>query len=149
MNLIQVIFVIVISAVVALLEIQIEGTGGWAKNLPKWEIKNPFKKIVGWPTLLDGYHFWSWVLILIVFHTPFFFGLSFNRTNELLVIEMLIIFLQLEDFLWFVFNPAWGIKKFFTQEIPWHGRKILFLPKNYWIYFIFLGIFEVVKNLLT
>ena len=146
MNFLQIIFLLSISAVFALMEIQIEGTGGWAENLPTWKVKNPFRKILGWPTLLDGYHFWMWVLMMLIFHSPFFFGFAFNLTNELLVIEMFLFFAVIEDFLWFVFNPGWGIKKFFTREIPWHPRKIMFLPQNYWLSFVIITIFEIFKN---
>lgn len=146
MNLQQLIFLILVSSVFALLEIQIEGTGSWAEHLPTWKIKNPFRKIIAWPTLLDGYHLWMWVFIVLVFHAPFFFGFPLVKANELIIIEMILVFMFLEDFLWFVFNPAWGIKGFFTKDIPWHGRKILFLPQNYWLFFIVLTIFEVIKN---
>ena len=148
MNTLQLIFLILVSLVIALQEIQIEGKGGWAENLPTWKIKNPIRGIVGWPTLVDGYHLYFWLLMLLIFHAPFFFGFPFNKTNELLVLEMILLFSVLEDFLWFVFNPNWGIKKFFTTEIPWHPHKILFLPQNYWVSFLIITVFEVVKNIL-
>jgi hypothetical protein len=149
MNFWQLVFLILVSLVIALQEIQIEGKGGWAEHLPTWKIKNPIRGIVGWPTLVDGYHLYLWLLMFLIFHAPFFFGFPFNKTNELLAIEMVLLFSILEDFLWFVFNPAWGIKKFFTEEIPWHPHKILFLPQNYWISFIIIGVFEIVKNIIT
>ncbi|MFC1625903.1 hypothetical protein ACFL1Q_02595 [Patescibacteria group bacterium] len=149
MTVYQILFLIIISTVFALLEIQIEGTAGWAKNLPTWRIKNPFKKIINWPTLVDGYHLYVWILSFFIFHGPFFFGFPFNLKNELLVLELLLVFFTLEDFLWFVFNPAWGIKKYFTTEIPWHKRKILYIPQDYWIFIIIIGIIEVVKHQLT
>lgn len=145
-NTFQIVFLLAVSVIFALLEIQIEGSEGWAENLPTWKVKNPFRKVVGWPTLADGYHFWMWVFVILIFHAPFFFGFPFNQINELLIIEMIFIFFLLEDFLWFVFNPSWGLKNFFTKEIPWHPHKIMFLPQNYWIGFVLLAIFEIVKN---
>lgn len=49
MNLPLAFFVIIVSVVYALLEIQIEGEDGWAGKLPTWKIKNPFYKIINWP----------------------------------------------------------------------------------------------------
>lgn len=142
----RLIFILITSASFALLEIQIEGSGGWAENLPTWKIKNPFKKIVGWSTLVDGYHMWMWVFTISMFHAPIFFGMPFTLGNELIIIESLLFFYFLEDFFWFVFNPSWGIKKFFTKEIPWHPNKILFLPQNYWLFMVIIIVFEVFKN---
>ena len=146
MNLSQLIFLILISVVFALLEVQIEGTGSWAKNLPTWRINNPFKKYLAWPTLIDGYHLYLWMFLILMFHLPYAFGIPFSKVTELTIIEMLLIVLFLEDFLWFVFNPAWGIKKFFSEEIPWHGKRFLFLPQNYWLSFAILAVFEIIKN---
>lgn len=145
MDILQFIFLIAFSILCALMEIQIEGENGWAKDLPTWKIKNPFMKIIGWPTI-DGYHLSFWGIMILVFHAPFFFGFPFTRENELLVIEMIIIFSILEDFLWFAFNPKWGLKRFFKEEIPWHPNKFLFFPQNYWISFLLVVIFKVIKN---
>jgi hypothetical protein len=142
----RLIFILITAASFALLEIQIEGAGGWAENLPTWRVKNPFRGTVGWPTLVDGYHFWVWVFTISMFHAPFFFGFPFNLINELLIIESILIFFFTEDFFWFVFNPNWGIKKFFTKEIPWHPNKILFFPQNYWLFIAIIVVFEVFKN---
>jgi len=39
------IFVFILSLIFALLEIEIEGKNGWAKNLPTWYKKSGFSKI--------------------------------------------------------------------------------------------------------
>lgn len=145
----QIVFLVIMSAAWALMEIQIEGNGGWAENLPTWKVKNPFPKILSWPTLVDGYHLWMWATTILIFQSPFFFGWAFNIQNELVAIEMWFLFGLIEDFLWFVFNPAWGIKKFFIKEIPWHKNKILFLPQNYWVMFVIIFLFEVFRRHLS
>jgi len=38
-----------------------------------------------------------------------------------------------EDFLWFVLNPAFGIKRFFSKQVPWHEKRIFFFPPEYYV----------------
>jgi hypothetical protein len=104
------IFIIFISVILALFEIQIEGKNGWAKNLPTWKIPNPFYKVINWKYLTD-YHFYLWTFLLLVFQLPFFFGMKFNPKNEIILLETLFLTFILEDFLWFILNPKWGFKK--------------------------------------
>ncbi|MBU1127366.1 MAG: hypothetical protein ABIH88_02555 [Patescibacteria group bacterium] len=146
MSFLQVGYTLICALFFALLEIQIEGDGGWAKNLPCWRIKNPLRKIIGWKEI-TGYHVFFWVLFFLFFHFPFFFGFDFNLNNELIILELLFLFLFVEDFFWFVFNPSWGIKKFFKKEIPWHPKKILFFPQNYWIGFLTLLLIDFLRRL--
>lgn len=141
-----IIFAIVISAIFALLEIQIEGKNGWASKLPTWKINNPFKKFINWP-YLTGYHLFLNLLFFSILQLPFILGFPFNFKNEILIFELFFLIMMIEDFFWFVFNPAWGIKKFFTKEVPWHSGKILFLPSNYWVGFIFFLILEVFRKI--
>lgn len=140
-----IIFIVLVSVIFALLEIQIEGENGWAGNLPTWKIKNPFKKIINWP-YLSGYHFYVGLLFISLLQLPFFIGVPFNLKTEVLVIEVYLLIILLEDFLWFVLNPKWGIKKFFTKEIPWHSNKVLFLPRNYWVGFISIIVIELLRK---
>lgn len=138
------IFIIVVATIFALLEIQIEGENGWAANLPTWKVKNPFKKLINWP-YLTGYHFYVGLLFMSLLQLPFFMGIDFSLKKEILIIEIYLLILIIEDFLWFVFNPKWGIKKFFTEDIPWHSKKYLFLPRNYWFGFVILIIVELIR----
>lgn len=141
-------YLILVSLLFALLEIQIEGANGWSEKLPAWKIKNPFRRVIGW-THFDGYHFYGWLLFGALFHLPYFFGFPFSLKNEFVVIESIFIFFAVEDFLWFVFNPAWGIKKFFTKEIPWHPRKIILFPQDYWIQLCLFFLLQLMKFHLT
>ena len=114
----------------ALLEIQIEGENGWAKNLPTFKVNNPLRKIVNVPNF-TGYHLYLFLTLFSFLHFPYVWGKPFTLSNELLVVQSFFLIVFIEDFLWFVFNPKWGLKRFLTEDIPWHPGKFLGLPKNY------------------
>jgi len=140
-----ILFTIVVAIILALLEIQIEGENGWARKLPTWRLKNPLKKFVNWP-YLTGYHIYLQLLFITILQLPFLVGFPFSLKNEILIFEVYLLIVYLEDFFWFVFNPKWGIKRFFTEEVPWHSKKILFLPRNYWISFAILAVVEFIRT---
>lgn len=122
------------AACFALVEIQIEGAGGWAANLPTWRLKSPWwsRLFPGRP--LTGYHLWILVFIVVVAHLPFGFGLPWTWPSELRAISFILFFWVLEDFLWFALNPHFGIRKFRKGCIPWHSAAWwLIAPRDYWI----------------
>ena len=46
----------------------------------------------------------------------------------------MILFWIVEDFLWFVFNPAYGIRRFRREDIWWHAQSWWwFMPRDYWL----------------
>lgn len=139
------IFILFISYAFAMLEIQIEGTAGWAKNLPTWRIENHWAlKIFFGGRALTGYHFWAHVFVTLLFHLPLAF-LPFSWTMELKIIGGIILFWITEDFLWFVMNPGFGIRRFKKEHIPWHPNWILGAPIEYWIFFP-LGLYLVLMT---
>ncbi|MFC1653495.1 hypothetical protein ACFL1M_01460 [Patescibacteria group bacterium] len=125
-------FAVFVSIIFALLEIQIEGDHGWAKNLPTWKINNPLKKITHWPHI-TGYHVYMFSLLFILLHFPYFLGLEPTYKNELTILQTYFLIITFEDFLWFVFNPKWGLKNFFKNTIKWHPKRVLKLPIPYWV----------------
>ena len=128
-------FIIFISYAFAHLEIQIEGTAGWAKNLPCWRIEKHWLLDLFWGGRpLTGYHFWAMIFIISMFHFPFVFDGSWSWIVEMRAIGGFCLFWLVEDFLWFVLNPGYGFKKFKKEIIPWHPRWILGLPLDYWIF---------------
>lgn len=130
-----IIFIIIISFCFANLEIQIEGAAGWAKNLPTWRIEKHWLLDLFWGGRpLTGYHFWAMLFIILFFHAPFFYLSEWSWQLEAKVIGGFVLFWAIEDFLWFVLNPGFGIRKFKKQNIPWHPRWILGLPLDYWIF---------------
>ena len=50
---------------------------------------------------------------------------------ELFVVGLFVIFLVLEDFLWFLLNPHYGLKKF-KSRVWWHPKWFLGVPSFYW-----------------
>lgn len=133
------IYTVIAAAVWALWEIQIEGSQGWASNLPTWRWINKWiKKLLGGRPL-TGYHFWMWIFLLILIHFTYFFT-HWNWRKEALIIGFLFTLATLEDFFWFVFNPAYGIKKFRGDnlDIWWYRIWWLGLPNVYWISLIII-----------
>ena len=128
--------VLILSFCFAKLEIQIEGNAGWAKNLPTWRIEDHFLLKIFWGGRpLTGYHFWAMIFIFFAFHLPLAFIDVIDLKIEARIIGGFILFWALEDFLWFIMNPDFGLKKFQKKNIPWHPRWFLGLPVDYWLFF--------------
>jgi len=126
--------VLAAAASFALVEIQIEGAAGWAANLPTWRIRNRWleKLFPGRP--LTGYHLWSLAFIAVVAHLPFAFGLPWTWGGQFKAIAFILFFWVAEDFLWFVLNPHFGLKRFRPQFIAWHKAAWWWIaPRDYWI----------------
>ena len=45
-----------------------------------------------------------------------------------------MLFWIVEDFLWFVFNPAYGIARFDPAHVAWHKHWLWHAPVEYWIF---------------
>jgi hypothetical protein len=51
------------------------------------------------------------------------------------VIAFIILFWIVEDFLWFVINPAWRISAFRRDRIIWHQHAWWgIMPREYWVF---------------
>jgi len=131
-----VIFVFFLATAFAAVEIQIEGEHGWAQDLPCWRPKpgNRLARIFsffnsGKP--LTGYHLAANVVVLLIIHFPFFAGVSWSIEKELETISYLCLLVICEDFLWFVWNPSYGVKKFGPQYIWWHKKWTGPVPSDY------------------
>lgn len=124
------IYTLILSMVLALWEIQIEGKWGWAKLLPTFRINVFFKKLLGGKAL-TGYHIFLLLTYIIVFHGLFINELGTWKT-EYRAIGLLSIFFVLEDVFWFIFNPHYTFKRFRKKTIEWHSRWFLGLPYTYW-----------------
>ena len=131
-------FLFVTSSVFALLEVQIEGKNGWAGQLPTWRLS---KNLKGWMRMfvdpkkpITGYHVYMWLMLLLLVHIPFLLT-PWSFQKELYIISFYILFLSLEDFLWFIFNPHYGWENFNKDEVSWHTVWLFGLPLQYWIKF--------------
>lgn len=120
----------------ALLEIQIEGEHGWAAALPTWRVSNRWTRAILGARAVTGYHVYFHLLTLILAHLPWALSLAtFSWAGELRIIAFIILFWLLEDFLWFVLNPKWGLAGFRRERIPWHAPNWWWImPRDYWIF---------------
>ncbi|KAF0812984.1 hypothetical protein IGB42_02380 [Andreprevotia sp. IGB-42] len=114
-------------------EIQIEGAGGWAANLPTWRVEKHWLLDIFWGgRAMTGYHAWVFPFIGLFFHLPVFFSCQWSWRIEARIVACIMLFWISEDYLWFVLNPAYGIAHFSPEFVPWHKHWIAFAPTDYW-----------------
>jgi len=119
----------------AMVEIQIEGSDGWATKLPTWRIeKHWLLDVFFGGRALTGYHAWMLSFMALFFHFPILVAWSWSWRIEERLLGCMIVFWILEDLLWFVFNPAWGWRRFNPVGVPWHKRWFLGFPQDYWLF---------------
>jgi hypothetical protein len=120
----------------ALAEIQIEGPHGWAARLPTWRIENRWTRLLYGSKPLTGYHLYVQLFVLALVHLPFLLSLAaFSWRAEARIAAFFILFWVLEDFLWFVLNPAYGLRRFRRQDIWWHAPCWWsIMPRDYWVF---------------
>ncbi len=125
-------YLFVLGWLLAQLEIQVEGAYGWAEKLPTWRFSPPwFLKITnGKP--LTGYHFYLISFLFFVFHFPLCF-VPFSKAVEAKIIASYWLMGDTWDFQWFVWNPAWGIKRFLNEKIAWFPIKLIGFPIEYYL----------------
>lgn len=120
-------------------EIQIEGAAGWAANLPTWRIERHWLLDIFWGgRAMTGYHAWIFPFMALMFHLPLFFTGQWSWRLEARTIACLMLFWLIEDFLWFILNPAYGLAQFSPAYIPWHIHWLWFAPTDYWMS-LFIG----------
>ena len=118
-------------------EIQIEGAGGWAVNLPTWRIEEHWLLDIFWGGRpMTGYHAWVFPFIALFFHFPFFFMQQWSLRTEARALACIMLFWLVEDFLWFVLNPAFGLAQFSPAHIPWHKHWLWLAPTDYWVFLV-------------
>ena len=127
-------WVVLLGLFFAQVEIQIEGAAGWAANLPTWRIEKHWLLDIFWGgRAMTGYHAWVFPFVALFFHFPFFFSQCWTLKLEARALGCIMVFWIVEDFLWFVFNPAYGLARFNPADVPWHKHWLLFAPTDYWI----------------
>ena len=141
-------WVFLLSLFFAKVEIHIEGRHGWAAGLPTWRIEKHWLLDLFWGGRpLTGYHAWVFPFILLASHLGFFLIGVWTWRLELRALGVVALFWTLEDWLWFVLNPAYGFRSFRKGLIPWHTRWWLGLPVDYWVLGL-LGLAAVVATYL-
>ena len=124
----------------AMTEIQIEGAHGWAASLPTWRIeKHPLLDIFWGGRPMTGYHAWVFPFMALAFHLPMVMLGRFSWRLEARCLGSLMLFWIIEDFLWFVCNPAFGLARFTPSFIPWHKHWLCGMPTDY-ITFTLVGL---------
>jgi hypothetical protein len=125
-------YVLFLAFFFAKVEIHIEGPHGWAQALPTWRVeKHPLLDIFWGSRPLTGYHAWVFAFMALVFHLTIFVTGEFGLKQETRILGCLMIFWIAEDFLWFVMNPAYGIRKFRRELVWWHKKWFLGMPADY------------------
>ena len=127
------VYILVIASILAKLEIAIEGPDGWAGKLPTWRLSadHIVSKIFLGGRPMTGYHLWMNLFSIFILHSTFLFN-TFSWVTELKVISAFILIWVIEDFLWFVLNPAYGIKNFVKEKIWWHEKRwFIIAPVEY------------------
>jgi hypothetical protein len=115
-------------------EIQIEGAAGWAAALPTWRIEShPLLDIFWGGRPMTGYHAWVFPFVALFFHLPLVFAGRWSWRGEARVLACIMLFWISEDFLWFVYNPAYGLAQFDPAHIPWHKHWLGAAPTDYWV----------------
>ncbi len=133
---IQILYLFLISLILAALEIQIEGDAGWAANLPTWKpsyskwYSKLYRKIMAEKDI-TGYHILVFSLVLSILHYPYFIGKAWSWFSELSTLSLFLIVCIVWDFLWFVLNPHYGFGRFRAEHILWHKKWVLFMPIDY------------------
>jgi len=142
-------FCFISAVLLSLFEIQTEGKHGWAKKLPTWKINLDFlDSFPGFRGPITGYHIYLFTMILFIVHLPFLF-MKWDLRTEVIILSAYTLIVALEDFLWFVFNPHYGLKKFKERSIPWHEDWFGPMPLQYvyvillWIFLFILGFYII------
>lgn len=128
------VMVLVLALLLANEEIQIEGSAGWAANLPTWRIDGGWWLDVFWGgRTMTGYHVFIFSFVALFFHFPFAFSWSWSWRAEARAFAAISLFWVAEDFLWFILNPAFGWANFTPAFVPWHHHWLLGAPTDYWV----------------
>jgi len=115
-------------------EVQIEGAAGWAGSLPTWRVEKHWLLDIFWGgRAMTGYHAWAFSFMALVFFSPLAFNGRARWRDAALALAGLMTFWMVEDFLWFVVNPAWGYARFTPELVTWHKHWLLGVPVDYWV----------------
>ena len=115
----------------AAIEIEIEGGWGWAERLPTWwrsrGARGSGLRRRDGPAPLTGYHVWAFAIPLIVLNLPYVMGVEWTLAGELRTLATFFALAVVWDYLWFVLNPAYTVKRFergkvWWFEVPWFWR---------------------------
>jgi len=114
----------------ALFEVQIEGPHGWAEKLPTWRLDKPWIRKLTNGKPITGYHVYLNLVILGFLHYPLIVS-QWTLVGEFRLFSQYMIIAVYWDFLWFVTNPHFGLRRFKSANIWWHKQWVLGMPMDY------------------
>lgn len=141
-------FVLVISVLTALFEIQVEGPHGWASYLPTWRISSKTVQKFLNGKLVTGYHLYFYLLLFLLLHFPLLF-VGWSWVLELTVLSCFFHYVAFWDFYWFVLNPYYGWKRFMRGNIWWFQSWIWRFPAEYYVSLFLSATFAVLRGFLA
>jgi hypothetical protein len=128
-------FTALLAFLFAKVEIMVEGPHGWATGLPCWRVeKHWLLDVFFGGKAMTGYHAWVLPFMLLLFHLPVVATWSWTWGLEYRLLGSFMLFWILEDILWFILNPAWGLRRLRRADVFWHKHWWLGLPADYWIF---------------
>ena len=122
----------------AAIEIEIEGGYGWAERLPTWFLKRGTVGRVYGTAMghrpLTGYHVYAFTIPVLILHLPLVSGVKWTLAAELRTLATFFALAVVWDYLWFVLNPAYTVRRFrrgrvWWFEVPWLWR----FPLDYYV----------------
>ena len=83
---------------------------------------------------LTGYHVFAFTIPLVIVHLPFAFGLDWSLSAELSQLAIYFALAVIWDYIWFVMNPAYTVRRFrrgnvWWFQVPWIWR----FPLDYYM----------------
>ncbi|MDO8505504.1 MAG: hypothetical protein Q7S48_02930 [bacterium] len=149
MSLLQILYLYLLALTLAFLEVQIEGEHGWAEKLPCWRPQGKwyarlYTRVLGGKEM-TGYHIGVFSFAFLMFHLPYVWGLPWNTGAEFSTLSAFFLFVVVWDFLWFVINPHYGIRKFRPGCVSWHKIWLGPAPIDYWGGLAFSFLFYALK----
>ena len=133
------VFMLLMAFILAEWEIQIEGKDGWAAKSPGWRVEKGWLMKLSGGRPVTGYHFYMTIFLIALVHLPLFF-LAWTWRLECLLLGFYVGMVLLEDILWFVLNPYYGIKKFRKGQIWWYKSWWGPVPALYWFLLPLAGV---------
>ena len=128
-------WVVLLAALFAQLEIQIEGDEGWAASLPTWRINGPpIARFLFGGREITGYHIFAFGFMFAAFHLPIALTARASLRLEARILGSLMLFWIVEDVLWFAMNPAYGLGCLTPRHAPWHPHWVMGVPVDYLVF---------------
>jgi hypothetical protein len=71
---------------------------------------------------LTGYHVYAFLIPFAVLHLPFVSGIDWTLAGELVTIGTYFALAVVWDYLWFVLNPAYTVRRFRKGSVWWFEK---------------------------